>query len=318
MANGGEISAEWVVLINPVAGAQKGRDDWRNIFLLLDQYKITYQRRVTEYRRHSIKLVQDFLAQGYRNFIVAGGDGLLNEAVNAIFTQTVVDSKQVTFAVIPLGTGNDWIRTFGIPRDYEAAIQIIRNGKTLKQDVGRVFYHVQEEEKAWYFINMCGAGFDAEVNKKVADDRSSGHLGPMKYRYHVFSSLMGYNPTKMTLVMDGKEIIHEVFSIAVGIGNYNGGGMKQLPFAVPDDGVLDLTVIRKITRLKVIRSMNKLYDGSFIELPEVSTYSGKSIQIISEPKCWIEADGEALGESPFRFEILPQALNVVIPLRASV
>lgn len=313
MANGSEISAKWVALINPLAGAQKGCDDWGKISRLLDQYNISYQHHVTEYRRHSIRLVRDSLAQGYRNFIVAGGDGLLNEAVNAIFTQTEVDPTRVTVAVIPLGTGNDWVRTFGIPFDYEAAIKIIRNGKSLKHDIGRVFYYVQKEEKSSYFINMCGVGFDAEVNKKVTDDGERGHLGPMKYRYHVFSSLMGYSPTRMTIVIDGKELKHEVFSLALGIGKYNGGGMKQLPFAMPDDGVFDLSIIRKITRLKVIRSMNKLYDGSFIELPEVSTYSGKSIQIHSDPKCWIEADGEALGESPFRFEILPQALNVVIP-----
>ena len=87
--------------------------------------------------------------------------------------------------------------------------------------------------------------------------------------------------------------------------------MKQLPFAVPDDGVFDLSIIKTITRMKVMRSVNKLYDGSFVQLPEVATYTGKAIQIESEPKCRIEADGEALGESPFRFEILPQAINVI-------
>jgi len=313
MANGSATPAEWVVLINPMAGDQKARDVGGKLSLLLDRHKITWQHRFTEYPRHSIKLIHGLLAQGYRKFIIAGGDGLLSEAVNAIFTQVATDPKLVILAMIPLGTGNDWARTFRIPFDPEAAIGVIRNGKTLRHDVGRVFYHVLEEEKSWYFINMCGAGFDAEVNKKVTGDRERGHLGPMKYRYHVFSSLMGYSPTRMAILIDGKEINSEVFSIAVGIGKYNGGGMKQLPFAVSDDGVFDLTVIQKIARLKVIRSVNKLYDGSFVELPEVSAYTGKSIQINSDPKCWIEADGEALGESPFRFEILPRALNVVIP-----
>jgi YegS/Rv2252/BmrU family lipid kinase len=312
MEKGNNMQAEWMVLINPMAGDHKGRDDWGKISLLLDHYKITYQHHFTEYPRHTIKLGQDCLRQGYRNFIIAGGDGFLHEAVNAIFTQTIVDPKLVTLAMIPVGTGNDWVRTFDIPSDYEAAIRIIRKRKALRHDIGRVFYHVNGEERSSYFINICGMGLDAEVNKRVSADRERGHLGHLKYQYHILSALMGYTPTKMTLVIDGKETNHEVLSLALGIAQYSGGGMRQLPFAVPDDGIFDLSVIKKVTRLKVMRSVHKIYDGSFVELPEVSTYTGKAIQIKSEPKCWLEADGETLGESPFRFEIIPQTLNVII------
>jgi len=312
MEKGDETRAEWMVLINPMAGNRKGRDDWGKVCLWLEHYHLPYQHHFTEYPGHSIELTQDFLRQGYRKFITAGGDGSLNETVNAIFTQTAVDPKGVTLAMIPVGTGNDWVRTFKIPFDYEAAIQIISQGKTLRHDIGRVFYHVRGEEKSWYFINMCGMGLDAEVNKKVAADRERDHLGHLKYQYHIFSALMGYTPTRMTLIIDGKEIQHEVLSLALGIAQYSGGGMKQLPFAVPDDGVFDLSIVKKATRLKVMRSVHKIYDGSFVELPEVSTYAGKAIQIKSEPNCLIEADGQILGESPARFEIIPQALNVII------
>jgi YegS/Rv2252/BmrU family lipid kinase len=295
-----------------MAGNRKGRDDWGKISRLLAQYGITYQHQFTEYPRHTIELSQDSLQKGYRNFIIAGGDGFLHEAVNAIFTQTTVDPKLVTLAMIPIGTGNDWVRTFDIPSDYEAAIKIISRRKTLRHDIGRVFYHVNGEERSSYFINICGMGLDAEVNKRVSADRERRQLGHLKYQYHIFSALMSYTPTNMTIVIDGKELNHEVLSMALGIAQYNGGGMKQLPFAVPDDGVFDLSVIKKATRLRVLRSTHKVYDGSFVELPEVSTYTGKAIQIKSEPKCWIEADGETLGESPFRFEIIPQILNVII------
>jgi len=312
MDKGNDTPAEWMVLINPMAGDGKGRDDWGKISLLLDRHSINYRHRFTEYPQHTIKLTQDYLLRGYRNFIIAGGDGFLHEAVNAIFTQTAVDPRLVTLAMIPVGTGNDWVRTFSIPSDYEAAINILAKGKTLRHDIGRVFYHLNGEERSSYFINICGLGLDAEVNRRVSADRERNHLGQLKYRYHIFSALMSYTATKMTIVIDGKEIQHEVLSMTVGIGQYNGGGMKQLPFAVPDDGVFDLSVIKKASRLKVVRSTHKVYDGSFVELPEVSTYTGKAIQITSEPKCWIEADGENLGESPFRFEIIPQILKVVV------
>jgi YegS/Rv2252/BmrU family lipid kinase len=304
--------AEWMVLINPMAGKKKGRDDWGKISRLLARHKITHQHQFTEYPRHTIELTQASLRQGYRNFIIAGGDGCLHEAVNAIFTQTEVDPRLVTLAMIPVGTGNDWVRTFNIPSNYEAAIEIITKRKVLRHDIGRVFYQVAREEQSSYFINICGMGLDAEVNRRVSADRERRHLGHLKYQYHIFSTLMGYTPTRMTIAIDGKTVQQEVLSMCLGIAQYNGGGMKQLPFAVPDDGLFDLTVIKKASRLRVLRSTHKVYDGSFVELPEVSTYTGKAIQIKSEPKCLIEADGETLGESPFRFEIIPQILNVIV------
>jgi len=303
---------KWRVLVNPVAGHQMDPEAWEKIARLLDQYEIPRQHCFTEYPRHSVQLIHDDLRGGFRKFVMAGGDGFLNEAVNAIFTQAAVDPAQVTLALIPVGTGNDWAKTFNIPADHEAAIQILRKGKTLKHDVGRVFYQVKDEEKSSYFLNMCGIGFDAEVNKKVGADRERGHLGPMKYRYHIFTTLLSYTPTRITLVVDEQRTEHETLSLAVGIAQYNGGGMRQLPVAVPDDGLFDLSLIKPIGLLKALRSVNQLYDGSFIELPEVSTYRGKRIQVLSEPRCWLEADGEPLGQSPFRFEIIPRALQVVI------
>lgn len=312
MENANVTPADWAVLINPMAGNHKGRDDWTKISRLLEQHQLAYQHQFTRYPRHTIELTQDFLRRGFRRFIIAGGDGFLHEAVNAIFTQTAVDPKLVTLAMIPVGTGNDWVRTFHIPPAYAAAINVIQQGKALRHDVGRVFYHVDGTERSSYFINVCGIGLDAEVNKRVSADRERGHLGSLKYHYHLFRALMSYIPTRMTIAIDGKEIKQEVLTLALGIAQFNGGGMKQLPFAVPDDGIFDLSVVGKVTRLKVLRSTHKVYDGSFLELPEVSTYTGKGVQITSEPKCWIEADGETLGESPFRFEILPQALNVIV------
>ena len=306
-------TAEWMVVVNPMAGHQKGRQDWDTVSRLLDQHQIRHTHRFTESPRHCLALIRDGLGAGYRQFILAGGDGLLSEAVNAILSPTAVDPALVTLALIPVGTGNDWARTFNLSSDYRAAVETIRRGKTLRHDVGRVFYQAGNQEESWYFINMCGLGFDAEVNQKVAADRDTTTLGPLKYRYHIFSTLMGYEPTKMTLLIDGAEVRHEVFSLALGIGQYNGGGLKQLPSAVPDDGLFDLSVIQRISRLKAMRSVPRLYDGSFVDMPEVATYRGQSIRITSAPACRIEADGEALGQSPFRFEILPRRLNLVVP-----
>ena len=303
----------WMVLINPMSGNNKGRDDWGLISQLLDKAGVVYRHHFTEYARHAPLLIEQYIREGYRRFIIAGGDGFLNEAVNGVFGQKLADPSDVTLAMIPVGTGNDWVRSFAIPFSYEGAIALIAAGRTLRHDVGRIFYQDEGREKSWYFINMCGMAFDAEVNRKVTADRERGHLGPMKYQYHIFTTLMGYHPVRMKLIIDGRVVSHEVFSMTLGIAQYNGGGMRQLPSAIPDDGIFDLSIIGKISRLKVMRSVNKLYDGSYVKLPEVVTYTGKAITIESEPKCRVEADGEALGESPFRFEMLPLSINVIIP-----
>ena len=93
---------------------------------------------------------------------------------------------------------------------------------------------------------------------------------------------------------------------------YNGGGMKQLPNAIPDDGLLDLTVIKKIGKAKIVRNIKNLYDGSFIDLPEVLTLRGKTVKIDSMPKIYVEADGESLGHSPITFTIIPKSVNILL------
>ncbi len=304
---------EWKVLINPVSGDGKGHRDWDIISGLLQANGLKFSHHFTEYSRHGVLLTRNLIETGSTRFIVVGGDGFLNEVVNGVFTQTFCDPSRITLAMIPVGTGNDWVRTFRIPFDYQKAVETIRVGKTCLHDIGKVFYHQAEEEKFWYFINMCGMGFDAAVNKKVNANKGHGHQGPLKYQYHIFTTLLEYKPVMMKLKVDGIPSFLDTFSMTVAIAKYNGGGMMQSPNAITDDGIFDITVIKKITRLKVITSVKKLYDGSFTRMPEVVCLKGKDIRVDALPLSYLEADGEALGHSPFRFEIQPRALQVIIP-----
>jgi YegS/Rv2252/BmrU family lipid kinase len=305
-------TSEWFVIINPKAGDQKGLHDWDKISALLKANDIQFDHRFTDFAHHALSLVPELVTKGYRKFIVVGGDGFLNEVVNGIFSQDKVPTGDIMLGLIPVGTGNDWVRTFHIPNDYEGAVKVIVKGKTIMHDVGRVYYHWGPQEDSRYFINICGLGFDAEVAKKVNNDSGYEHTGPLKYQYHIFTSLVTYQTVPVVLKIDGESRIHELFTMTVGICQYNGGGMKQLPYAVPDDGIFDISLIGKISRMKVIRNVKHLYDGSFVNLPEVKTFTGKNITIESNPETWIEVDGESLGHTPFRFEMLPQALKVII------
>ena len=307
---------EWFVIVNPNAGKRKGEKDWLEIAAQLTAAGIVYDSVFTEHRGHAVDLTRKYVENGYRNIIVVGGDGTLNEVVNGIFTQAHIPADKITLAMIPVGTGNDWCRMYNIPGDYKQAIKLITKRKIFTQDTGTIKYISTEgEEKTRYFINMAGMGFDALVTKKTNKQKELGKSNPMSYVVNILSSLFVYTSTKVTILLDSEKIISDIFSMSVGICQYNGGGMKQAPDALPDDGLFDLTLIKPIGKFKIIRNIIKLFDGSFTRLPEVSTFRSSKIIIHSEPPMFMEADGESLGHTPFVFNILRQSLNVVSGLK---
>jgi len=308
----GNQNTEWLVIVNPNAGRRRCEKDWPEISRIITAANIRFKSIFTQHRIHAIRMARKFVEMGYKHIIVVGGDGTMNEVVNGIFTQAKKPSNSVTVGMIPVGTGNDWGRMFGIPSDYQGAVDVIKKEMTFLQDVAWVKFIQHGLEKNRYFANMAGMGYDALVAEKTNKQKDAGKAGPMSYFINIFSSLLSFRETQIEVQIDGKDVLKApVFSMNVGICKYNGGGMMQLPFAVPDDGNLDITVITKLNRFNVVKNVRKLYDGSFTKLPQVKTFSGKSISINSKPEVYMEADGESLGHSPFRFGILPKSLRII-------
>jgi len=306
------MATEWFVIVNPNAGKRKGQHDWLTIARLLTEAGIEFINIFTEHRDHAMTLTRKYVCKGFRHIIVVGGDGTLNEVVNGIFTQSHIPPCEITMAMIPVGTGNDWCRMYDIPSDYKEAIAAIVRGKEFIQDAGCVKYYTSMgQEKPRYFINMAGMGFDALVAKKTNRQKELGKGGPFSYVVNIFASLFSHKLTRTSIKLDDQTIRNDVFSMSVGICQFNGGGMKQAPNAKPDDGLFDLTIIRPIGKFKVIRNVVKLFDGSFTLLPEVSTYTSSNINIVAETPIYIEVDGESLGHSPFEFTIIPKSLRII-------
>jgi len=303
---------KWFVIVNPNAGKRKGKQDWPGITRLLAKAGIDYLGFFTEHRGHAIELTKKYLSNGFRKIIVVGGDGTLNEVVNGIFSQSHIDPADVTLAMIPVGTGNDWCRTFHVPGDYDKAVQLIVKNRQFLQDTGVLEYTKADGKrgKRW-FVNIAGMGFDAMVAEKTNMDKDKGKGTPFSYFLNIFISLFTFKITRTKITLADKEINTEVFSMTAAIGQYNGGGMKQAPKSCPDDGLFDLTIIRKIGKFKVMRNVINLLDGSFTRLPEVSEFRASSILIESTPELYAEVDGESMGKSPFRFSILPRSLHVI-------
>jgi YegS/Rv2252/BmrU family lipid kinase len=303
----------WMIVVNPNAGVKKGAKEWPKILEIIKREGIDHQFELTKHKDHAIHLTRKAIEAGFRSIAVVGGDGTLNEVLNGILLQQACPVSEITMGMIPVGTGNDWCRMFNVPFDFEGAVQLLKERQTFVQDIGKVTYHKKEESLERYFMNVAGMGYDALVAKKTNLFKEKGHGGPLTYLWFIFASLFQYKFLDAVIEVDGESVFKgEIFSMNVGICKYNGGGMKQLPYAVPDDGLLDVTIIKKAPKWMVIRYTPKLYDGTLVDLPIVKTFQGKTIRIRSTHKVYLETDGESLGHTPLTFESLPRVLRVVI------
>lgn len=307
----GEKLHEWLVLVNPNAGVGKGSKDWKRISMLLDDAGFDYLSVFTGKPLHAMQLTIEKIKEGYRKIIVVGGDGTMNEVVNGLFKQNTTFADEITLGMISVGTGNDWGRTFKIPMDYKKAIEVIKKEKTMLQDAGLVKYFNQGCDKTRFFINMAGLGFDGLVAQKTNADKVKGSSGPLGYLKNLASSLMFYKSSNISMIVDGREIKEKVFSMSIGIGQYNGGGMRQAPTAVPDDGNFVLVLIKDMSKLSVVANVRRLYDGTISQHKRVETLTAKVIKVDSDPPVLLEIDGESMGLSPFEFRIIPKSIKVI-------
>ncbi len=309
----GDTQIKWGLIVNPNAGSGKCQKNWPAIQKLIKRAKIEFDAVFTERKGHAIELTRELVEKGYRKLIVVGGDGTLNEVVNGIFYQKDIDPKSMTLAMIPVGTGNDWCRTFQVPTKYLDAIKLIREEKTVVQDIGLVDFHNGSSPDR-YFANVAGIGFDATVAHEANKLKEKGKGNALSYMIILLKTLLRYNSKTMQLTIGDQEFKERMFSIGIGIGKYNGGGMKQLPNAIANDGLLDITIIKNISKWTVIKELKGLYDGTFITHPKISALQHTEVTF-AKNQLEIETDGESVGQGPQNFSILSKALRVVGSLK---
>jgi diacylglycerol kinase (ATP) len=306
------LNDEWLVIVNPNAGTRKGQRDWNEISGHLKKAEFKFESFFTAGIGDATRISRQKIEDGYRKIIVVGGDGTLNEVVNGIFTQQNTASNSIVLGIIPIGTGNDWGRMYGIPSDYKKAVEVIAKNHTTMQDAGVAKYSNGENEITRFFINAAGMGFDAEVVRKTNIDKQHGKGGFLIYLKNLLASLIGYHAQQVIIDIDGTQRTGSIFSLSVGICRFTGGGMMQAPDALPNDGLLDITIIRSISRLEVIRNIPRLFNGTIAKNPKVELLQGKIVNVYGESKIYLEADGETLGHSPLHFSIIPLSVNMII------
>lgn len=305
---------DWFVIANPAAGGGRLGRRWPELEGWLRRHIQAPSTRLTERPGHATELAVLAIEQGYRRLLAVGGDGTCHEVVNGILGQRVAASTDVTLALFPVGTGNDWIRTFRIPRQREAWLAMLQQGHTLLQDAGHVSYTDPAGRPAErYFFNAAGLAFDAFVTKMAAE--GGRRWSTAYYLLLILRYLMGYQATGSRVRFDGQERSDRFITIEAGIGRFVGGGLQLMPHAEPADGRLALTLAHNTGKLDILLNIWRFFDGSIGRHPKVELHQVAGLQAEStdDSPLLLEADGEFLGNGPVRIKVLERALRVVAP-----
>ncbi len=303
----------WMVIVNPKAGSGRGLKDWPVISNLMNRSGLDFTCVFTEHKYHAVEMTVKAVNDGYRKIVAIGGDGTVHEIVNGLFIQKVVPTTEISLAVIPTGTGNDWIRMFGISKTYTEAVQSLVDHRTVIQDVAKVEFYETKVKQHRYMANVAGMGFDAAVNIKYNRLKDEGKVGKWLYITSSIKVFLRYISKRFKIKIDD-QLYYDgyLFSSTVGIGRYNGGGMDQMPAAKIDDGLMDITMIKRMQKLMIMKNFRYLYSGRIYDNPKVMHEQAKKIEIETWPPSRIEIDGEAMGYSPFTFELIPGSIKVVV------
>ncbi len=271
------LKKRFCIIINPIAGKGKTARKIPELKRIIEtQDKGIFDLYFTEYHEHAIKLTQQY-ARDYDAVLAMGGDGTVNEVLRGVIgTGTVM-------GIIPEGRGNDFARSISFSENVQQTIDTILDFHTMVIDVGKIDNN--------YFMNGVGIGFDGYVNMR--NQKRKWLKGPFSYYYTLLESLMMWKTMNMIIAIDGKEIpAGSVFLAAIGNGKYCGGGLNLNPYAEIDDQLLDICVVNDIGKLKIIRNLKRLKNGSINDLDEVTIRKCKKIKIFSEDLMPVHYDGE--------------------------
>jgi YegS/Rv2252/BmrU family lipid kinase len=258
---------------------------------------------------HLGELVRDAAANGASLLVVVGGDGSVHEVANGI--HGLGDPPEV--AVVPRGTGWDFVRTFGIPRDIEQAARVAIAGATRVVDVGVAVYRAWDGSEAHaVFANVASAGMSGAIAQR-ANDTSKRLGGKASYLWASLAVFARWSAADVQLTVDGEQRRGRMFDVVVANGRFVGGGMKICPDAEPDDGLLDVLTIGDVTKRDLVVTMPKIYRGTHLPHPKAELLRGRSVTVEANEALPIQLDGEQPGTTPARFELLPRALRLRVP-----
>jgi YegS/Rv2252/BmrU family lipid kinase len=301
------MSNSWFIIANPIAGNRNFSKHWNEIQQLLNDKKIDFSYAFTQFSKHEIELVSAAIQQGFRNIISVGGDGTLHHVVNGVMLQRYVKTSDITIAVIPLGTGNDWVKTHKIPCNIKKAIEIIEQTKKIIQDIGVL---ETENKTISYFNNVAGLGYDGYIVHKL---KTLKRFGSIAYLLSGIAGLLFYKKSIFKITFNNKVIETNCLMTLFGICKFSAGGMQFTKDVDTSDGLLDITIAKNLNLFDLIYNIKKLYNGEIVHHRKIETYKTKEITVYAKnSKPFIQADGELIDTGKITVKIIKKAINFVV------
>ncbi len=304
---------DWHFLVNPAAGQGKARRQWQK---LLPRLQAAFPRMTwaeSSDRTGMKQLAEAAVRAGHVWLVGVGGDGTHHDIINGIVATGAME--EVTYAPLPLGTGNDWIRSIGIPKNMDRWLQLMHYGDTISHAVGKLTYfdrtspEVTSVKKVSYFLNVAGMAYDSVV-VRYSDQARYKHR--LLYPLSTLLYLKSFTVPTVRIDYDGKSFTGPVHTINFGIGRYSGGGMRLVPHADPEADTLALTFARQLPVWKILLESWRFYAGSIGQLTEVTTDHVRRVTVAAiAGTAELEADGEWLGVAPVEVSLLPERLRVI-------
>ncbi|MGH7454301.1 MAG: diacylglycerol/lipid kinase family protein [bacterium] len=283
-------------IINPNAGFRRDKSYIENL-IRRHCHSLDFTIEHTSGPGDATRLAQQAADEGYTMVVAVGGDGTVNETASGLV------GTETALGIIPRGSGNGLARSLNIPLQAAKALEVIGAGKTYCIDAGRAAHR--------YFFVVAGVGFDASVGYKF---NSANWRGPLPYFYLAAREFANYQPEPLRLRLEDEVMEMTPFLVTIANTQQYGNGAIIAPQARPDDGILDVCVIRPMNFAEFVMNAPKLFNGKADTIPLITYYRSKFAAIEKAGPVLFHVDGEVqTAENLVEISVLPQALKVIVP-----
>ena len=304
-----------LIIVNPASGAGRTGRGWSELAGRLREAGLDFDFAMTSCPGEATELSRLAVGEGRRLIVAAGGDGTINEVANGFFQDGEPVATDSRLGVLTTGTGGDFRRTLGIPRDPIEAAAVLSAGRTRRIDAGRVTCTSADGASVVrYFVNIADAGIGGDVVHRVKKGKRVIN-GEVTFTLASLVTLLRWHNKPMTVAINGEQ--RELIAQQVVVANcqYFGGGMRVAPRAVPDDGLLDVVIAGDLGVWENLRGLSEIRKGTHLDSghPKISHTLAGRVEVSSPELVRVDADGEQPGMLPAVFEVVPAALEVVCP-----
>ena len=298
------------VILNPKAGSGKSLRMWPRLEAIFDEHLGPVDALFTEAPDHATQLTRDAVEGGADLVVAIGGDGTLNEVVNGFLASQEALSKRVALGLCPLGTGGDFKRSALIPEAADKAIAAIAEREIRHVDACVARFRAYDGTPLErYFINTASFGMGGEVAVAAKRNFLTRFSGTGAFLWATTVSFFSYRAKRVRVTLDDTPTVEaSIMDVALGNGQFQGGGLHVCPRARLDSGAMDITVIREAGFFEFLAALPYLYSGKIYSHPKCHPYRARRVAAESDEEVAIQIDGEALGKLPLEVETLPAAV----------